>query len=170
MDFNKQTRHRIISLMEEKGVTQKDVARALGKSQSSVCYMLKGRTGAPIRNEYLPILAYLFGVPADYFVTKESNTDAVRLGAPPEEDDFNETYTKVLNEYEQENARLKARVEEVGKQRDYYFNLSNDLAREKQALEGGENLDITTIKELCAKQLNLSVSLMRAVTDMLETL
>lgn len=167
MDFNKQVRHRILSLMEEKGISQKDVARALGKSQATVCYMLKGRPGSPIRNEYIPTLANLFCVPADYFVTREENTDAVRIGAAPERE-ADETYEKIFYEYQCEINDLKEKVSKLEESREYYVRLANDLAIEKQALQRGENLDVTTVREVCAKQLTMSITLMKAVVNLLE--
>ena len=153
--------------MEEKGISQKDLSKALGKSQSTVCYMLQGRPGSPIRQEYIPVFAKLFGVPADYFVTEERNTDAVRLGPAPETDD-SETYEQICYEYQCEIKNLKDQIANLKESREYYFNLSNELAKEKQAMQSGENLDVTTIREVCAKQLSMSITLMKAVTELLE--
>lgn len=149
--------------MSEHHMTQGDVAKAIGKSNNTVSRMLAGLPGSPIRNEYIPKLAALFGVPADYFVTDESNTDAIRLGTPPEKEEGPSSYDLQCKVQE-----LNDRVKQLTESREYYFNLSNELAKEKQELQSGENLDIENIKEICTKQLKMSIALMKAVTELLE--
>lgn len=165
MDFNKQARHRILSLCEEKKVSQRDVARALGRSQTSVCRILQGKS--PIRSEYLPKLAALFQVPVDFFVTDEQNTDVVRFGPRPEEWP-EEEYDMEVYELKERIHNLENQVAQLTESREYYFKLANDLAAEKQALQGGEDLNVSTIKETCRKQLDLSITLMKTAMEMLE--
>lgn len=165
MDFNKQARHRILSLCEEKKVSQRDVARAIGKSQTSVCRILQGKS--PIRSEYLPKLAALFQVPVDYFVTDEQNTDAVRFGPEPDKEP-EVIYDMGTYELKERIHNLENQVAQLTESREYYFNLANELAAEKQALQGGEDLNVSTIKETCRKQLDLSITLMKTAMEMLE--
>lgn len=167
MDFEMQARHRIKSLMEEKKVSQYDVAKALGKSQSTVFHMLQGDGKSPLRSSYLPKLAALFQVPVDYFVMDERNTDSVRFGPEPDKEP-EVIYDMGTYELKERIHNLENQVAQLTESREYYFNLANELAAEKQVLQGGEDLNVSTIKETCRKQLDLSITLMKTAMEMLE--
>ena len=181
IDFNKQTAFRIRQLLEERQITQRDLAKVLGKSQTTICNILAGRRKSPIRHEYLEQIADYFGVPVDYLVTDESNTDAMLYGCAPrtEEKPYGEVelYRDMYEETKAEVNELKDQIKayeekltQTEESREYYFNLANSLVTEKNSLKDARDVDVEGIKDACLKQMKVTLVMTKAMIEILETL
>lgn len=164
-EFNKQVAFRVRQLMQDKKLSQKDVADIIGRSQTSVCRMMRGE--GVWRTEYLNSLAKFCDITPDYFTTHEANSDTILWGAPPREDNSEETDLRYEN--------LKAQFDSLTEANDHLVEYTNDLLAElNEAKEEIERLKAARVStgndfsEQCRKQLLASVSLMQSVLAVME--
>ena len=69
-------RSRLQALLEERGVSQRQLALSTGSSQQTINNYMRGVTKLPGAEELLALSRY-FGVPMEHFLTDEVNTGKV---------------------------------------------------------------------------------------------
>lgn len=169
-EFNKQITFRVRQLMQDKHLTQYEIAEIIGRAQSSVSRLMSGK--GVWRTEYLNAIATFCDISPDYFTTHESNSDTVLWGTKPRESQDDLMLTNLQNQYDElveANAHLTDYTNELLAELN---SVKDEL--EKYKAERDQRVLVASpgltdeFKAMCQKQLAASISLMQSAMMLVE--